>query len=56
MKSAVRRLKATCVTPTGPMCFSGCVYVTIQCFSTFVVNNAKYELLSEEFFLLMLGL
>lgn len=56
MKSAARRVKARKVIPIGLICFSGCVYVTIQCFSIFVVNRAKYDLLSEKFFLLMLGL
>lgn len=55
MKSAARRVKAGRVIPIGLICFSGCVYVTIQHFSTFVVR-AKYDLLSEKFFLLMLGL
>ena len=56
MEFAAWRLKATSLTPTGPIHFSGCVYATLQCFSTFVVSRAKYVLLSEEFFLLMLGL
>lgn len=55
MKSAAWRLRATSGTPTGLIRFSGHVYV-IQCFSTFVVNRAKYDLLSEEPCLLMLDL